>query len=222
MAIGVMIVGNSGTGKSTSLENLPSEETFIINVQGKLLPFKNDYQLTKDPKEGNMYVSDNPAEVRNLLKYISEKRPDIKNVVIDDWQYLAANEFMRKAKDKGYEKFTSIGQNIWSTIELLRDLRSDLKVMFLAHAEEITDDMGNKSLKVKTAGKLVDNVVTVEGMFTIVLYTDVSKTEEGIEYSFITNNTGNTTAKSPKGMFELRIPNDLNLVANTINEFYNL
>jgi nicotinamide riboside kinase len=223
MAIGTLVIGDSGTGKSTSVETLNPEDTFIINVQGKPLPFKNKYTKTTTPKEGNLYVTDDAKIIKSLLQFISANRPEIKHVVIDDNQYASANEFMRRAEEKGFDKFTSIAKNIWSTAEVLKELRDDLIVFILHHSEEATDSAGSRYKKAKTIGKLVDDKITLEGMYTIVLYTDVQKNDDKqIEYKFVTQNTGNTTAKSPKGMFdELYIPNDLKLVSDKINEYYN-
>jgi hypothetical protein len=231
MARGILIVGQSGTGKSTSVSNLKPEETFIINVQGKDMPFKGynkNYKkvdITKGPpKEGNMLISDNPANIKGVVEYISTNRPEIKSIIIDDWQYAAANEFMRKADQKGYDKFTSIGKNIWMIAELPKNLqRDDLDIFYLTHSEQAFDDStGSRYAKAKTVGKLVDNVITLEGMFTVVLFSDVEKTKEGIKHSFVTQNDGTTTAKSPLGMFsELKIPNDLKVVKEKLNEYYN-
>ena len=136
---------------------------------------------------------------------------------------MSANEFMRKAEQKGFDKFTSIGKNIWMIAELPRTIeRDDLDIFYLTHAESAFDEStGSKYAKAKTVGKLVDNVITLEGMFTIVIYTEVEKTKEGIKHWFVTQNDGSTTAKSPIGMFdEIKIPNDLNVVKEKLNEYY--
>ena len=231
MAKGVLIIGESGTGKSTSVSALNPAETFIINVQGKDLPFKGFYKSYKavdissgPPKEGNLLNSSDPAIIRKAVAYVNDHRPDIKNIVIDDWQYVAATEFMNKAEQKGFDKFTSIGKNIWSIANLAKECsRTDLTIFYLTHSESAMDEAtGARYMKAKTVGKLVDNVITLEGMFTIVLYTDVEKTKEGIKYSFVTQNNGSTTAKSPMGMFEeYKIPNDLEYVKAKIEEYYN-
>lgn len=230
MSKAALIVGESGTGKSTSVSFLDPKETFIINVQGKDLPFrgysKNYRPIPEEgpPSEGNLLNTSDPKLIAKVVTYVSENRPEIKNIIIDDWQYVAATEFMNKAEQKGFDKFTSIGKNIW-TIAYLPKLckRDDLILFYLTHSESAVDETtGGRYMKAKTVGKLVDNVVTLEGMFTIVLFTDVEKTKEGIRYSFLTQNTGSNTAKSPMGMFEtLKIPNDLNMVRNTVYEYYN-
>jgi hypothetical protein len=231
MARGILIVGQSGTGKSTSIANLNPEETFIVNVQGKDMPFKGYAKNYKKvnitagpPKEGNMLVTDDPIIIKKCIEFVASSRPEIKSIIIDDWQYAAANEFMRKAEQKGFEKFTSMGKNIWMIAELPKQLtRDDLDIFYLTHSESAFDDStGQRYAKAKTVGKLVDNVITLEGMFTIVIYTEVEKTKEGIKHWFVTQNDGSTTAKSPMGMFnEIKIPNDLKFVKEKLNEYYN-
>jgi hypothetical protein len=224
MGKGIMIIGESGTGKSTSMESLNPEETFIINVKNKSLPFrgwKTKYQkFNSTTKEGNHAVTDQAAQVLALLNFINKELPKVKTVVIDDFQYIAASEFMAKASEKGFDKFTSIGKNIYTTADAPSKLRDDLNVVYLCHPEESTDVSGNKRVKAKTVGKLVDNVVTLEGLFTIVLYTEVVKEKGTMNYSFITQNDGTNTAKSPRGMFDtFRIPNDLKFVLDAVNSY---
>lgn len=224
MANGILIVGPSGSGKSTSLENLDPTSTFIINVKNKALPFKgwrNKYTpLTKENPKGNYIGTDNPQAILGTMKHVSNNMPHIKVLIIEDFQYMAATEFMAKATEKGFEKFTSIGKNIYSVADEYNKLREDLTVVYINHDDESTDAMGDRKVRAKTIGKLVDNVVTLEGLFTLVLFTRVKKGKEGMEYNFVTQSDGATTAKSPKGMFEtLEIPNDLEYVINQMNEY---
>ena len=213
MAQELLIVGASGTGKSTSIENLPEEATFIVNVGQKALPFrksKSKYPAwnTENP-QGRMVSTDSSNNILQILNYIDEKRPEVKYVIIDDFQYSMANEYMRRANETGFKKFTEIAQNAWSVINRVKSMREDILVVFMMHSEVTFDAHGNKVTKAKTIGKMMDNVVTLEEMFTIVLYTDVTKGENSMEYSFITQNDGTNTGKSPKGMFEtVKIPND--------------
>ena len=118
------------------------------------------------------------------------------------------------------QKFNDIGKNIYSVADIHNKLRDDLIVVYINHPDESTDAMGDRKVRAKTIGKMVDSVVTLEGLFTTVLFTKVKKGKEGMEYSFITQSDGMTTAKSPRGMFEtLEIPNDLKFVINKINEY---
>lgn len=225
MAQGVLIIAESGAGKSTSIENLNPAESFIINVANKSLPFKGwkkKYVLwSKDNPTGNMYDKASPEGIEACLKYINEKRPEIKNVVVDDFQYMSSFEFFDKADEKGYEKFTKIGAHLARIARMPKDLRSDLTVFFLTHAEESTDLEGKRKFKAKTIGKMVDEKLTLEGLFSIVLFGKVKKDKDGnIRYVFETQTTGENTCKSPRGMFAtFEIPNDLKLVAQAIKDY---
>jgi len=203
MALAVLILGESGTGKSASLRNFKKGEIAYINVTGKPLPFRNDF---------GTLVTDKYADIKTAL--LGMKAP---SAVIDDAQYLLANEFMRRSGELGYQKFTDMAKNYWSLIAetITRDMPADKIVYLLSHIER--DQNGNE--KVKTIGKLLDEKITVEGLFTIVLKTHV---EDG-KYTFFTQNSGFDTVKSPIGMFpDFEIDNDLKLVDNTIREFYNM
>lgn len=215
MANLVLIIGESGTGKSTSIKTLKPEETFIIQVINKILPFKNsmkNYPLrTKENPKGNRFISDNHEEINKILEILGNDTR-IKNIVIDDSQYIMANEFLSRAQEKSYEKFTEIGKHFADIIRKAMNLRHDLNIYFLHHEE--TKEDGTK--KAKTIGKMLDDKVCVEGLFTIVLNTEI----ENGNYYFRTQNNGRNTSKSPEGMFEdVLIPNDLNLVSEKINEF---
>lgn len=222
MAHSVLVIAESGSGKSTSIENLDSKQTFIINVANKPLPFKGwktKYTpWSKETPAGNLYGKSSPDDIIACMRYISEKRPEIKSIVIDDFQYMSGFEYMEKALEKGYDKFTKMASNLSRVATLPKDLRDDLIIFFLTHAEDSTDTEGNKRVKAKTIGKMIDNVLTLEGLFSIVLFGKVKKDKEkGVKYVFETQNNGENTCKSPKGMFEtIDIPNDLALVREGI------
>lgn len=223
----IAIVGKSGTGKSTSYGNFPelgikglnNKETVIVNVSGKDLPFRGWKRLYtgKITEGGNYYESSDAEKISKLIIHISDKRTDIKNIVIDDAQYVAAFEFMRRAKEVGYSKYADIGVNLGKVVEAARTTRKDLKVYFLWHPE---NDREN-GYKMKTVGNMVDNYLTLEGLFTVILYTKVSKGNDNkIKYEFVTNHDGEFPAKSPIGLFsELYIPNDLGTVSNLIDSY---
>lgn len=226
MANGILIVGESGSGKSTSIETLNPKETFIVNVKNKPLPFKgwksNYISFSKENPEGNYIGTDNPDMMLKVMKHVSDNMKHIKQLIIEDYQYMSANEYMNRAQESGFAKFTSIGKNIYATADLHNKLRDDLTVIYINHPDESTDALGDRKVRAKTAGKLIDNVVTLEGLFTTVLFTKVKKGKDGMEYTFVTQSDGMTTAKSPKGMFDtLEIPNDLNYVINKMNEYNN-
>jgi len=220
----IAVVGQTGTGKSTAVETLDSKETVIIGIIDKPLPFRGWKQKYSSgiQQGGNFLVSHDSAQIVKVLKYISTDRPEVKQIVIDDFQYIMSTEFMNRAQETGWQKFTDIAKHVWDVINAAKSLREDLKVVFLTHDEIITENFQPKR-KIKTIGKLLDDKVTLEGLFTVVLFTDVQKNKEknGLEYTFITQNDGTTTAKSPKGMFAtLHIPNDLAKVIDTINTYY--
>ncbi len=216
MSEAVMIIAPSGVGKSYSLRNLDPESSFLIQTLRKSLPFKGWKdkwpEVLEGTKGGRRLVTDDPATIKTYLAAISAKKPEIKTVIIDDSQYIMANEFMRSAMEKGYEKFTRIGLNFWEIVREAANLRPDLTVVFLHHSE--TTDFGD--VKAKTIGKMLDDKITLEGMFTIVLRAAV---HDG-KYVFITQNSGRDTVKAPPGMFEAaEIENDINIILNAITAY---
>lgn len=202
MGIPVMIMGESGTGKSTSMRNFVRGELSIVNVSKKLLPFKNELPQLK---------TDKYEEIKTAIKASQSK-----SIVIDDSTYLMTNEYMRTAKTQGYQKFTDMALHFWQLIQfVINELPENKIVYFMGHTER--DQNGNE--KFKTIGKMLDEKITLEGLFTIVLKTHV---QDG-RYLFQTNTNGQDTVKSPFGMFELLyIENDLKVVDHTIREFYNM
>jgi adenylate kinase family enzyme len=225
MSNAVLIVGKSGSGKSTSIRTLPSEKTFIINCLDKPLPFrgwKGLYKtLDESNKNGNYFASDNPMKIVKILDYIDKERKDIEYIVLDDYIYTMSNEYMMRADEKGFDKFTEIGKKAWMVANKAKSLRENLNVAILTHVDEIQDSSGFMREKVKTIGKLVDNVVVLEGMFTTVLYTTVTMSQDELKYEFSTKNSGYNTCKSPDGMFpSSTITNDLKLVFDSMEKYY--
>lgn len=211
----ILIIGESGTGKSTAIETLDPTETFIIQVVNKPLPFKgfkSKYPLKAKDNNGNRVVAKDWTWVIKTLQMI-ESNSKFKNIIIDDFQYILSSEYMSRAMERGYDKFTEMAQHYYQIIEMAQQMREDLNIIFLSHNEQKEDGTS----KVKTIGKLLDDKLTVEGLFTIVLNT---KIEDG-NYFFETQNNGFNTSKSPKGMFEdLKIPNDLQYVIDKVSEYY--
>ena len=210
----ILVIGKSGSGKTRSIINLDPKETFIINVNGKDLPIKG-WRKKYTPlngSTGNLFISDDSDKIGASLQWIDKERQEIKVVVIDDFQYIMANEFMRRGKEKGYEKFTEIGQHAWTLLFDSRLFRQDLFVVFLAHSEETE----NGEIKCKTIGKMLDDKICIEGLFTIVLNTVY---DDG-KYYFETQTNGRNTTKTPEGMFaERRIDNDLKLVIDAARKY---
>lgn len=201
MGIPVLIIGESGSGKTASLRNFNDNEVGIFNVAGKPLPFRK--------KLGKI---DN-AKYADIVGRLKLKK--LKTYVIDDSQYLMAFEMFDKAKDTGYNKFTDIGLHFRNLVDfIIKGTPEDVIVYFLHHTE--TTDTGK--IKAKTVGKMLDNQLTLEGLFSIVL---LCKTD-GKEHYFETQSDGFTTCKSPMEMFDGRIDNDLKSVDTTIREYYEL
>jgi len=201
MGIPVLILGASGSGKSTSMRNFEPSEIGIFNVAGKPLPFRK--QLQK---------ADN-ATYDIILGSLSKAK--LKRYVIDDSQYLLAFEMFDKAKEIGYTKFTDMAVHFRNLIDyIIKAVPPDVIVYFLHHSEETESG----KIKAKTLGKMLDNQLTVEGLFSIVLLA----TNENGTYKFITQSNGHTTCKSPMEMFDLQIDNDLKFVDDKIREYWEL
>lgn len=201
MGIPVMILGESGSGKSASMRNFDPSEVGIFNVASKPLPFR---------KKMNHRI--NSATYPMIVATL--KAANLKRYVIDDSQYLMAFEMFDKAKVKGYEKFTDMALNFKSLIDfVVKHTPDDCLVYFLHHTQKT--ELG---VKAKTVGKMLDDQLTVEGLFSIVLRT---KVENG-RYCFITQTDGADTTKSPMDMFEREIDNDLKFVDETIREYWEL
>lgn len=201
MGVVVLVLGPSGSGKSTSLRNFEEEEIEVLNVAGKPLPFRKHLKTAKNPSYDN---------IRATLK-----ANRVKAYAIDDSQYLMAFESFERAKETGYGKFTDMALNFRNLIDNAIKLTSDDTIIYFLHHTELSED---GRVKAKTLGKMLDNQLTLEGLFSIVLLAQV----EGSEHYFITNSDGSNPAKSPLEMFEMKIPNDLKFVDTTIREYYGM
>jgi hypothetical protein len=214
----VLVIGNSGSGKSTSLRNLDPKSTFIISVLDKPLPFrgyKGKYRPISgwDDAEGNLLVTDDWKRVIKCVQMVDKNRPEITTLVIDDAHFLMANEFMARATEKGFERFSEIAQHMWMVMATVTKTRSSLTCFVLSHNE--IDNMGIS--KPKTVGKLLDDKITLEAMVTTVLHT---KIQDG-EFKFLTQNDNFHICKSPMGMFDdLLIDNDLQYVKERIESYF--
>lgn len=202
MGIPVLILGESGTGKTTSLRNCTPDNFGIVNVSKKPLPFRSGFKTLDTDDYGRIIAALKVAKVPSM--------------VIDDSQYLMVNAFMKRAGEKGYDKYTEIGCSHWTLINMIINELPPNKIVYLmSHIER--DQMGNE--KAKTVGRMIDQYITLEGLFTIVLKTHV---QDG-RYTFLTHNSGFDTVKTPLGMFEENeIDNDLSVVDKIIREYYNL
>ena len=214
MAIPVLVIGRSGSGKTYSLKNFTADEVGVIPVEKGRLPFKTDIKVAKVPKDPSGGEARDAATI-NAAKYAWIMRTirgaKAKSIVIDDSQYLLVNELFDRTYEKGYDKFTSMAQKFRDLIHFVNDLEEDDKIVYFLHHSELDTD-GRE--KVKTIGKMLDEKLTVEGCFDIVIYCQ--------DHKFFTQSNGQSTAKTPEDMFELEIPNDLKAVDTAIREYYGL
>ena len=200
----VLILGESGTGKSASLRNFNPDEVLVINVAGKPLPFKNHFTVSTP-------VFDKLTE--QVMKAMKESTKKV--IVIDDAQYIMSFQYMRRIKENGWDKWNDIQGDFFNIIQAVDNLPADTVVYFLSHIQR--DDEGRE--KIKTMGKMLDEKITIEGLFTTVLKTSV---QDG-KYCFITQNSGKDTVKSPIGMFDsYAIDNDLKYVDTKIRNYYEI
>lgn len=209
MGLPVLILGESGSGKSASLRNFKKSEVLVFSVAGKRLPFKSDLNVLNMRK---MNGSERYEELtENLFKYQSK----VKSFVIDDSQYLMAFEELGRWAEAGYGKFSQMALHFTDLMDTIAELDDDIIVYLLHHPE--VDDLGR--LKAKTVGKMIDSKLTLEGLFEIVLFAE----NDNGSYHFRTHNDGSATTKSPIGMFkEDTIDNDLKVVDATIRDFYDM
>lgn len=202
MASIVMVIGQSGTGKSTSLRNFKKGECSVINVSRKPLPFKCELAVAN---------TGNYQTIKDLLS-----KTESPAIVIDDCTYLLVNEYMSKADERGFDKYTAMAKSFWELMNFCINQLPDNKIVyFMGHTEK--GDDGREHFK--TVGKMLDNTVVCEGYCTVVLKTVV---EDG-KYYFSTHNNGYDTVKTPFGMYETdRIDNDLKAVDLKLREYFGI
>ena len=214
MAIPVLIIGRSGSGKTYSIKNFKADEVGVISVEKGRLPFRSDIKVAKVPKDPTEGQAKDAAQL-NAAKYTWVmsviQKAKAKSIVIDDSQYLLVNELFDRTYEKGYDKFTSIAQKFRDLIHFINEMEDEDKIVYFLHHSEIDTD-GRE--KVKTIGKMLDEKLTVEGCFDIVLYC--------ADHKFFTQANGTSTAKTPEDMFPLEIPNDLKAVDTAIREYYGM
>jgi hypothetical protein len=222
----ICLAGLSNTGKSTSLKYLEPSETFIVSCTNKQLQipgFRKKYikvSIEDNKLVGNWLVSNDYARIAKILKVVSQSRPDIKTVVIDDLNYLLSNEIMNSAEEKGYEKFTRQAKNYYDIINNAQNLRDDLTVVMISHIVNDGTDI-EPFWKLYTSGKMLDKTVNLDGLFSYILYTDkyVDENEE-VQYRIRTKTNGNDTCRSVAGCFtDKYIEPNMKLVIDTINKF---
>lgn len=210
--IPVLVIGRSGSGKTYSLKNFKASELGIISVEKGRLPFKTEIKVAKVPKtfEGAKdYAQLYRAKYAWIIKAIESAKQ--KSIAIDDSQFLLVNELFDRSNERGYDKFTDIASHFRGLIHAINESNVEDKIVYFLHHTE-TDADGRE--KAKTIGKMLDSVLTVEGCFDIVLYCE--------DHKFFTQSNGQSTAKSPEGMLELEIDNDLKAVDDAIRDYYGI
>lgn len=212
MSYACLILGESGTGKTCSLRTLDPKNTLLIQPVRKPLPFRSTgWKEIKQKGDGNnILVCSNPQAIINCMH-----ASPFDVIVVDDWQYILASMYMAARNVKGFDKFTEIGGAGFDIAKAASELGENKRVYVLAHTT--SDEFGNT--RIKTLGKLLDDKIVVEGMFTTVLRTHV----ENGRYLFSTQNSGSDTVKSPMGMFsEQYIENDLAAIDRVICDYYGI
>ena len=224
MANVVMLLGKSGTGKSTSIKTLNPEETVIINVLGKKLPFKGSGALYSTEKK-NLFRIEDYQQMINLLQACNGQ-PHVKNIILDDCIYIMRKEYFKRAKETGYGKYTELAQHFQQIISTCEQMREDINVFMILHSEDVQSDKVIVGYKVSTIGQLIDNQYNPMEVVPMVLYSAIKFDEKGKPtYGFYTHATMEGTiqipAKTPNEMFdEDFIPNDLGAVVKAMNEYY--
>lgn len=205
MAEKILIMGESGTGKSTSMRNCNPSITAIVNPVGKPLPFRGSKKFT------TLNGETDADKICDFMK--AQAKVGKKIIVVDDFQYILAIPYMNRIKETGWDKYNDFGANYFNIIDVCKELPEDVCVYYLTHCETLENGLTT----VKLIGKLLREKITIEGLFTIVLRTGVS---EG-KYYFFTQNNGKDTVKSPMGMFDaFSVDNDLAYVDAKIRNYY--
>lgn len=224
MANVVMLLGKTGTGKTTSIRTLNPEETIIINVLGKKLPFKGSDGLYNSEKK-NLFRVEDYQQMINLLQACNNQ-PHVKNIILDDCIYIMRKEYFKRAKETGYGKYTELAQHFQQIISTCEQMRGDINVFMVLHSEDVQSDKTTVGYKVSTIGQLIDNQYNPMEVVPMVLYSAIKFDEKGKPtYGFYTHasmeGTVQIPAKTPNEMFaEDFIPNDLGAVVKAMNEYY--
>ena len=224
MANVVMLLGKTGTRKTTSIRTLNPEETIIINVLGKKLPFKGSDGLYNSEKK-NLFRVEDYQQMINLLQACNNQ-PHVKNIILDDCIYIMRKEYFKRAKETGYGKYTELAQHFQQIISTCEQMRGDINVFMVLHSEDVQSDKTTVGYKVSTIGQLIDNQYNPMEVVPMVLYSAIKFDEKGKPtYGFYTHasmeGTVQIPAKTPNEMFaEDFIPNDLGAVVKAMNEYY--
>lgn len=225
MANCCILLGKSGTGKSTSIKGLDPKETVVINTLKKRLPFKGSNGIYNTTNK-NLFNVDDYQQVINLIESIGKSAPHVKNIILDDCIYIMRKEYFKRAKESGYSKYTELAQHFQQIIATCESLREDINVFFILHSEDIQSDKTTVGYKVSTIGNLLDSQYNPVEVVPMVLYSAIKYNDKGeATYGFYTHRVMQGTveipAKSPNEMFDDDfIPNDLGIVTKAMIEYY--
>lgn len=225
MANAVIILGKSGTGKSSSIKGLNPKETVVLNVLGKKLPFKGSSKLYNTENK-NLFRVDDYSQTINMLQGIDKNATYVHNIIIDDSIYIMRKEYFKRAKETGYGKYTELAMHFQQIISTIESMRDDLNVFLILHSEDIQSDKTTVGYKVSTIGQLLDNQYNPVEVVPTVLYSSIKYDDKGAAtYGFYTHRFMDgmieIPAKSPDGMFEENfIPNDLGFVTEAMKQYY--
>ena len=220
-----ILLGSTGTGKSSSIKGLNPKETLVLNVLKKKLPFKGSSALYNSENK-NLFNIDDYMSAINLLEACDKNALHIKNIIIDDAIYIMRKEYFKRAKEAGYTKYTELAQHFQQLISTCENMRDDINVFFILHSEDVTSDNTTVGYKVATIGKLLDTQYNPVEVVPMVLYSGIKYDDKGnATYGFYTHRfkegTVEIPAKSPADMFKQDfIPNDLGIVVKAMNEYY--
>lgn len=233
----ILILAKSGFGKSTSIGEIPElgikglnpKTTFLISCVNKPLPFRGankNYVITTPDKiaQGNRIITNDAKTVAQIITMVSDPNSPFKNIVLDDMNYMSQDYYMKNALKGGWDTPKQIGYNMGLVFEAINGVPESKNIICLAHYEEYKDKNGDSiSYRYKSTGNMVDAYITPEGKFEIVLYgkAHYDEKEKKSIREFVTNDDGIYPSKSPVGMFDLYIPNDLGFVVDKINQYYN-
>lgn len=225
MANAVIILGKSGTGKSSSIKGLDPKDTVVLNLLGKRLPFKGSQSVYNEENK-NLFRVEDHLHIISMLQGIDKNALHVHNVIIDDAIYAMRKEYFKRAKEVGYSKYTELAMHFQQIISTIESMRSDLNVFLILHSEDIQSDKTTIGYKVSTIGQLLDNQYNPVEVVPMVLYSDIKYDDKGVAtYGFYTHRFKEgmveIPAKSPADMFDADfIPNDLGLVVKAMKEYY--
>lgn len=225
----ICLAGLSNSGKSTSVKYLEPESTFIVSCTNKQLQipgFRKKYHkvsIDNGKIVGNWYINNNYSQIEKILTVVSNTRPEIKTIILDDTNYLLSNETFATALNKGYEKFAVMAKNYYDLIQHCQNLRDDLTVVFITHVENYGTEI-DPLYRMWTTGKMLTTQINLDGLFSYIIYSEryIDDTTDEVNYRFKTKTDGNDTCRSVQGCFEEKyIEPNLKVVVDTINKFEN-